>query len=185
MRLIGKMWKTLSSKNTERIRGAGLEVYMSLGSNIGDRENNLRKAVKMIGSRKDIDVLKVSSIYETEPMYFKDQDYFYNIVLKARVDKKISPFELLEFLKRIESDFGRKKDRKNGPRIIDIDLLYYGNASLNSDFMTIPHPGIKERKFVLIPLNEISPGFKINGSSIKNFIEKVNLRGSVSLVRKW
>jgi len=185
MCLIGEMLKILNSKDAGRIEEPGFDVYMSLGSNIGDRENNLRKAVQMVGSRKGIDVLRVSSIYETEPMYFKEQCYFYNIVLKARVDEKISPFELIEFLKKIESGFGRKKDRKNGPRIIDIDLLYYGNMSLNSDFLTIPHPGIKERKFVLIPLNEINPGFKINGSSIKSFIEKANLKESVNLIKNW
>jgi len=185
MCFIGKMFKTLSSKKTGRIEEMGLDVYMSLGSNIGDRESNLRKAVEIIGLSKDIDVLKISSIYETEPMYFKDQGYFYNIVLKARVDKKVSPLELLEYLKKIESDFGRKKVIKYGPRIIDIDLLYYDDVSLNSDFLTIPHTGIKERKFVLIPLNEVSPGLKINKSNIKSFIKKENLTGSVTLVKKW
>jgi len=164
---------------------SSLDVYMSLGSNAGNREKNLRKAVSMIDAGKNIDITKVSSIYETEPMYFKEQNSFYNIVLKAKASDKTSPFGLLGYLKKIESGFGGKSDKRYGPRVIDIDILYYGDMSINSDFLTIPHPRIEERKFVLVPLAEIEPGFKIKGSVIKSFIEKAGLKEKVIPVKGW
>ncbi len=160
-------------------------VYMSLGSNVGNKENNLRKAVGLIGRNPNINIIKVSSIYQTEPMYYRNQDYFYNIVLKAEVNKDVSPFEMLGYLKGVEYSFGRKKGKKYGPRIIDIDLLYYGEMFIDSDFLTIPHSGIEERNFVLIPLSEISPEFLIKGKNIKKFIGQTSLTGVVNLVKKW
>jgi len=163
-----------------------VDIFISLGSNIGNREDNLRKAVDLINSNPDIEIIKVSSIYETEPMYLKEQNSFYNIVLQARVDIRVSPFELMGFLKGIEYDMGRKRsEKKYGPRIIDIDLLYYGEISLESDFLTIPHPKIEERKFVLIPFSEISPEFIIEGTNIKKFIGEANLTEKINLVKNW
>ena len=119
-------------------------------------------------------------------MYVKNQDYFYNIVLRAEVKKSLSPFELLGFLKKIEYEMGRKKaGRKYGPRIIDIDILYYGNIHIDSDFLTIPHPKLAERNFVLTPLSEISPEFKIGGMNIKKFIKENNFTEKVDLVKNW
>ena len=174
-----------SNFENSKVKSGEVDVYMSLGSNIGDRENNLRKAVDLISRNPNIEVLAVSSIYETEPMYYKDQDYFYNIVLKARVNGEISPFEMMGFLKGIEFGFGSKKDKRYGPRIIDIDLLYYGEIVIESEFLTVPHPGIEERKFVLVPLSEIAPEFKIEGKNIKKFIEKSNLSEKVNLIKSW
>ncbi len=173
--------KGISESNINR----KVYVYMSLGSNIGDRENNLRKAVDLINRSPYINVLKVSSIYETEPMYQTDQNYFYNIVLKAEAGRNANPFEMLGYLKGIEYSFGGKKDKRYGPRVIDIDLLYYGEMFINSDFLNIPHPGIEERNFVLIPLSEISPEFVIKGNNIKKFIEEAGLTEVVNFVKEW
>jgi len=119
-------------------------------------------------------------------MYVKDQDYFYNIVLRAEVKKSFSPFELLGFLKKIEYDMGRKKaGRKYGPRIIDIDILYYGDVCIDSNFLTIPHPKLTERNFVLIPLSEISPEFEISRMNITKFIKENNFVEEVRLVKNW
>ncbi len=177
----------ISDKNDSgsELESGEVDVYMSLGSNIGNKENNLRKAVELINRNPNINIIKVSSIYETEPMYLKDQDYFYNIVLLAKVNSKISPFEMLGFLKGIEFGSGGKKDKRYGPRIIDIDLLYYGEMFIDSDFLTIPHPGIEERKFVLVPLSEITPGLIIKGSKIEKFIESSRLTEKVNLVKSW
>jgi len=183
----GEKGKLKSGKvESRKVKDGEVNVYMSLGSNIGNKEDNLRKAVDLIGSSPNIDILKVSSIYETEPMYFKDQDYFYNIVLQARVNGKISPFGMIGFLKGIEYDMGRKRvENKYGPRIIDIDLLYYGEISIESDFLILPHPGIEERKFVLVPLSEIDPELRIKRKNIKKFIEEANLSEKINLVKNW
>jgi len=178
----------LDRKREEKDKSKNKKVYvfLSLGSNVGDRENNLRKAVDLISSNPNINVVKVSSIYETEPMYFKDQNYFYNIVLQARVCGELTPFEMIGFLKGIEYGFGRKRSEKRyGPRIIDIDLLYYGEMVIESDFFTVPHPGIEERKFVLVPLSEIAPEFIIEGKNIKNFIGESNFTEKVNLIKSW
>jgi len=170
----------------DKSKNKKVDVFLSLGSNVGDRENNLRKAVDMIGGSPHISIIKMSSIYETEPMYIKDQDSFYNIVLYTRVDGEISPFEMIGFLKGIEYGFGRKRAKKKyGPRIIDIDLLYYGEMVIKSDFLTLPHPGIEERKFVLVPLSEIAPEFTIKGENIKIFIEEGNFTEKVKLIKNW
>ena len=119
-------------------------------------------------------------------MYLKDQNSFYNIVLQARVDSKTGPFELMGFLKGIEYEMGRKRsEKKYGPRIIDLDLLYYGEISIKSDFLTVPHPRITERRFVLVPLSEICPDLKVNGEKIVKLIKKINLTEKVDLIKSW
>ena len=178
--------KSVEGSGKGKLESSEVNVYMSLGSNIRNRENNLRKAVDLIGRSPNINIIKVSSIYETEPMYFKDQDSFYNIVLQAQVDRELSPFEIIGFLKGIEHGFGRKRSEKRyGPRIIDIDLLYYGEMVIESDFLTVPHPGIEERKFVLVPLNEIAPELKIKSRNIGEFIADCNLTEKVKLIKNW
>ncbi len=181
--------KIESSRRSNKKSGSEsdrVDIYISLGSNIGNREDNLRKAVNLINSNPGIRIIKVSSIYETEPMYLKEQNSFYNIVLKARVDIKVSPFELMGFLKGIEHDMGRKRsEKKYGPRIIDLDLLYYGEMFVESYFLTIPHPRIEERKFVLVPLSEIAPEFIVKGENIEKFIEKSNFTEKVDLIKNW
>lgn len=164
----------------------GADIYISLGSNIGNREDNLRKAVDLINSNPVIKIIKVSSIYETEPMYLKEQNSFYNIVLQARVDKEVKPFELMGFLKGIEYNMGRKRsEKKYGPRIIDLDLLFYGGMFIESDFLTIPHPRMSERKFVLVPLSEIAPEFVIKDTNIRKFAEEANFVEKVNFIKSW
>jgi len=161
-------------------------AYLSIGSNIGDKEKNLRKAVGAINKHPDINIIAVSSIYKTDPMYVKDQDCFYNIVLRAEVRKTFSPFVLLGFLKEIEYEIGRKRaGTRYGPRIIDIDILYYSDICIDSDYLTIPHPKLAERNFVLVPLSEISPDFMIGGKNIKEFIGESNFPERVDLIKSW
>lgn len=161
-------------------------VFISLGSNIGDREKNLRDAVERIGCHRSIEVTKVSSIYETEPMYIKNQDSFFNIVLEALVGEDFNPFEMLGYLKGIEYFMGRKGDTvRYGPRIIDIDILYYGDKQIVSDFLVIPHPRISERKFVLLPLTEIAPDFKFNDRSTAEMLKNNDLKEDVARLKDW
>jgi len=132
-----------------------VKVYLSIGSNIGNREENLNKAISEL--TKGFKVLKKSSVYETEPMYFKKQNKFLNQVVL--IETKLEPFELLLKLRDIEKKIGRKKRQKYGPREIDIDILYYENMVLKEKELQIPHPKIYERKFVLYPLEEIATDF--------------------------
>lgn len=131
----------------------GVKVYLALGSNLGDRMGNLTEAVQHL-SRK-ITIKKISSVYETEPVYFKEQPLYLNAVLSAVTE--LEPFELFRFVKSIESDLGRQPSFRNAPRTIDIDILFYGGQAIETSELTIPHPRIAERAFVLVPLAEIAP----------------------------
>jgi 2-amino-4-hydroxy-6-hydroxymethyldihydropteridine diphosphokinase len=128
-------------------------IYLALGSNLGDRIGNMTSAVERLSQK--ITIKKPSSIYETEPVYYKEQPLYLNAVLSAVT--KLDPFELLRFVKSIESDLGRQPGFRNAPRIIDIDILFYGDRVVQTEELAIPHPRIAERAFVLVPLAEIAP----------------------------
>ncbi len=129
-------------------------VYLALGSNIGDREMNLREAVWLI-SQSDIHIITISSIYETEPVDYLDQPWFLNAVLEATT--KLAPSQLLATLRNIESQMGSKKAFAKGPRLIDLDILLYDNATIDTADLQVPHPRMLQRNFVLAPLAEIAP----------------------------
>ena len=129
-------------------------VYLCLGSNLGERETNLCQALALLSLKANLE--QVSSIYETEPVGYRDQPRFLNLVCRLTTD--MPPGELLRFAKDIESRLGRVPGRqKNTPRVIDIDILFYGDTIMETPDLTIPHPRLKDRAFVLIPLNEIAP----------------------------
>ncbi len=128
-------------------------IYLSLGSNLGDRANNLLKAIEHLPPQ--VEVIIQSSVYETEPWGYSDQPTFLNQVVKARTS--LEPIDLLALLKEIEVRMGRKESFRFGPRLIDLDILFYDDLILNTPDLMIPHPRITERAFVLIPLSEISP----------------------------
>ena len=137
-------------------------IFLSLGSNLGDRKSNLEKAIQALPPQ--VEVINQSSLYETEPWGFLDQPNFLNQVLEA--ETLLSPLELLDHIKGIEKEVGRKPGRRFGPRLIDIDILLYGDQSISEDGLTIPHKRMMERAFVLIPLDEITPNLSIPGSSL-------------------
>jgi len=162
-------------------RENGETVFISLGSNMGDRKRNIERALEGLERDPRVDIVKTSSLYETGPMYVQDQEDFYNMVALLKVG--LDPFSLLGLIKGIEHDMGRKAGEKRyGPRPIDIDILYFGDRRLHSDILEIPHPGIKERKFVLLPLEEVAPGMKMDGMDIKSFIKQKNLPGKIQKV---
>lgn len=132
------------------------DAYIALGSNMGDRELNLLRAVAEIGRLPDCKVTGLSSFYETSPVGVTEQPSFYNAVL--RLHTALSPHDLLERLLRIETDvFGRIRTTLWGPRRIDLDLLLHGATIVSDDRLTVPHPRMAERRFVLQPLNDIAP----------------------------
>jgi len=128
-------------------------VYLSLGSNIGDRAANLNSAIERLGALGTIE--KISSFYETEPVEFTAQPWFLNIAVKLDTEKM--PKQLLAGILDIEQQMGRRRTQKKGPRAIDIDILLFGNSIIDTKGLTVPHPAMHERRFVLEPLAEIAP----------------------------
>lgn len=128
-------------------------VYLGLGSNLGDRPGNLKRALEALARK--VKVVRVSSIYETEPVGFLSQPRFLNAVCK--VETGLKPLELLRFVKNTETELGRRQSFRDAPREIDIDILLYGSVVMDTPELTVPHPRMTERAFVLVPLVEIAP----------------------------
>ncbi len=168
--------KTITA-NTKVNKG----IFLSIGTNLNDRSENIRRALEKI--KEFAKIIKLSSIYETEPVGYKDQGYFLNCVVK--ISTSLSPTELMIKAKEIEHQMGRslQKRIKNGPRIIDIDILLYNDIKIKEKNLVLPHPKMHERNFVLIPLKEIEeniihPELKTN---IKTLSENINNTETVKL----
>lgn len=129
------------------------DVYLGLGSNKGDRMANLRAALERLAPA--IAVRKASALYESRPMYLEDQNLFYNMAIHGTTE--LAPFDLFQFVKAVEQAIGRTVGPRNGPREIDIDILLYDDLILDTSELTIPHPRMHERLFVMAPLEEIAP----------------------------
>jgi 2-amino-4-hydroxy-6-hydroxymethyldihydropteridine diphosphokinase len=129
-------------------------AYLGLGTNLGDRKENLRKAIEAIALKMDI--YQQSSLYETAAWGYTDQPDFLNQVVQVETD--LTPLRLLNFLKRTEVELGRVENFRYGPRQIDLDILFFDDLVKNTIRLQIPHPRLAERAFVLVPLNEIEPG---------------------------
>ena len=131
----------------------GEVAYLGLGSNLGDREANIRGALMRLAQRASVE--RVSSLYETEPWGYLEQPRFLNAA--CRITTTLAPLELFRFIKEIEADFGRVHSFRNAPRTLDIDILFYGDGVLETPELVIPHPRLAGRAFVLVPLAEIAP----------------------------
>ncbi|MGX4667721.1 2-amino-4-hydroxy-6-hydroxymethyldihydropteridine diphosphokinase [Cerasibacillus sp. JNUCC 74] len=131
------------------------KVYIALGTNIEPRFNHLQEALRRLQEHKKISILKQSSIYETAPVGYTNQADFLNMVIQAETD--CTPIELLDYCQQIEKELGRKRTIRFGPRTIDLDILLYNQENIKMERLTIPHPRMHERAFVLVPLNEIAP----------------------------
>jgi 2-amino-4-hydroxy-6-hydroxymethyldihydropteridine diphosphokinase len=128
-------------------------LYLALGSNLGDRLGNLRRALRALGPAIMVEV--VSSVYETAPAYVRDQPRFYNAACGATTE--LAPLAVLRHLKAIEQMLGRMSSIRFGPRLIDLDVLFYEDVQMDTPELTLPHPRLRERAFVLAPLAEIAP----------------------------
>lgn len=129
-------------------------IYLALGTNLGNRIENLRRAIRQLAPK--VTVTHLSSVYETAPWGVTDQPDFLNLVMQGTTE--LSPIQLLDLLKTVEQNMGRTHTIRYGPRVIDLDILLYDNAVVQTERLEIPHPRLAERRFVLVPLDEIAPG---------------------------
>ena len=149
-------------------------IFLSLGSNIGDKENNLIRALKFIS--KFSHILKISSLYKTEPLLYKEQDDFFNIVIE--IDYQESARNLLLEIKEIETQMGRKDNFRYGPRLIDIDIIFFKGEEIDEEGLLIPHYDWKNRLFVVQPLYELL-NESLDKSSYKIFDQKITNIGKL------
>ena len=150
------------------------KIYLGLGSNLGDREHNLKEAFARIEEHIGHTV-KSSSLYETEPWGYENQEAFLNLCIS--IETSLSPYGLLESLQTIELELDRVRKIHWGPRTIDIDILLFDDIICEDDKLTIPHPRMRERAFVLIPLYDIEKNLIIDGIKLEDLINKTDTRG--------
>ncbi len=159
-----------------------MKAVLGIGTNMGNRQENIDNSLEALSLVPNIDVLRVSPVYETEPWGFKEQQNFYNIV--CEIETALSPEALLGVCLGIEAAMGRVRRFKNGPRVIDLDVLVYEGESRNTDELILPHPRIGERAFVLAPLRDLYPNLEVLGISYKNFYEKAEFCDECNKVEK-
>lgn len=155
-------------------------VFLGLGSNISDRKKNIQTAIDFIKQNNKINILKLSSIYESPPWGYKNQENFYNQVIE--IETQLDPYELLIFVKSIEKKMGRQTTIKWGPRNIDIDILIFCDIIIKGDFLNIPHRYLTKRCFWLVGLCEINDELKIVSQNVRVLLERAQGRDSVKLV---
>ena len=150
-------------------------VFIALGSNLGDRAANLQAAIEAL--EPEVHTLKCSPVYETPPWGYSDQPQFLNQVVEAETD--LPPLALLEYMKKIEVQLGRQETFRFGPRLIDLDIIFYDREVIDSPPLIIPHPRLAERGFVLMPLADLAPDFRhpILGESVSDLLSKVETDG--------
>ena len=159
-----------------------MKAVIGIGTNIGNRSENIKNAIEALNLLPDVKVLRCASIYETEPWGFTEQQSFYNTVVEVETDK--SPEMLLGACLGIEAGMGRIREFKNGPRVIDLDLLLFENYENTSSHITVPHPLIGERDFVLVPLKDLYKDMDIFGYSYINQYEKIAEKATAKKVEK-
>ncbi|MCL2559144.1 MAG: 2-amino-4-hydroxy-6-hydroxymethyldihydropteridine diphosphokinase [Turicibacter sp.] len=148
----------------------GKVAHLSLGSNIGDRLDYLAQAVRGLDEHPGIRVTKISSVYETAAWGLEEQDDFLNVALEVRTS--LAPLCVLDVCQRIESDLDRQREVRWGPRTIDIDILLFEGAEVDDERLSIPHPHMLEREFVLVPLVEIAPDLRVGKVVLSGVVAK-------------
>ncbi|MFZ3244082.1 MAG: 2-amino-4-hydroxy-6-hydroxymethyldihydropteridine diphosphokinase [Candidatus Acidiferrales bacterium] len=153
-------------------------AYISLGSNVGDREQQIASAIQSLGAR-GVRIIRQSSIYSTEPVDVATQAWFLNCVLEVETD--LMPRQLLRTFQEIENELGRKHTVRRGPRVIDLDILLYGSSVIRTQELEVPHPRMSQRRFVLVPLAEIAPALRhpVENKSVEELLAETDDRSVV------
>ncbi len=151
------------------------KVYLGLGSNIGDKIRFLKAAIDQLAALDGVTIDKISSYYETDPVGYEEQDVFVNCVVSINCD--CEPYYLLRQLQKIETNLKRRRIIRWGPRTIDIDILFMDNHEVYDKLLTVPHPLMLERAFVLVPLCEIAPQLVIHEKAVVDWLEDVDTSG--------
>lgn len=155
-------------------------MYIALGSNIGDRVRYLTEAIERMEA-DGFHVTRQSNVYETAPVGYLDQPSFYNMVVEASTNQ--SPAEALAALQTIERELGRERLIKNGPRTIDLDILWFKGEDIQSERLVVPHPRLHERAFVLAPFSEIAPEIVVHGATMTQWLERLPQADRQDVVR--
>lgn len=173
-------------------------IYLSLGSNIGDKEKNIHQAIELLRYRNILTIKEISSLYQTEPVDLEQQDWFLNCVIEAETELDLEG--LFKFTIDIEKKLGKDVKIRFGPRIIDIDILFFGNEtknievkvgrnqdSANKYLVQVPHPRLHTRKFVLLPLKEIAPNFMhpLLNKTIRQLLDSLDIQNASKKVELW
>ena len=159
------------------------KAYVGLGSNLGERAGNLLLGIRGM-MNAGIAVTRLSHIYETEPVETFPQPAFLNMVAELQVDPLLQPDNLMSTLLQIETSLGRTRNSEKGPRNIDLDLLLFGSQICDTDLLTLPHPGLAHRRFVLVPLVELAPSL-VHPTLHKTISELLEIVADNSSVRRW
>lgn len=146
-------------------------AFIALGTNIEPREAHLKEALKLLDQHKAVSIKSKSSIYETTPVGYIDQENFLNMVIK--INTTLAPVDLLDVCQEVEGQLGRVRKFRNGPRTIDLDILVYGDENIQTERLTIPHPRMNERAFVLVPLAEIAPNLLISTNDPQRSVKEL------------
>jgi 2-amino-4-hydroxy-6-hydroxymethyldihydropteridine diphosphokinase len=161
----------------------GNQAWLGLGSNLGDRERNLRQALESLSSAGDIEIVRASSLYETAPVGYTGQPDFLNLV--AEVKTTLGPHALLRRCLQVENGMGRVREERWGPRVIDVDVLLYGDTVMDEEELALPHPEMLKRAFVLVPLLEIAPELQMpDGRRAADSLETLSEEDKAGVARR-
>lgn len=162
-------------KQTPKASDPAFDAIIALGSNIGDKVAKLERAMELLGADGDVRILKRSKLYKTPPWGVTDQDWFLNACVG--VETTLDPHELLARCQDVETRMGRVRKERWGPRVIDVDILVHRAGAIDTKDLTLPHPRITERAFVLVPLAEIAPSLKVSGKTVKSWLAAIDATG--------
>ncbi|HOV33713.1 MAG TPA: 2-amino-4-hydroxy-6-hydroxymethyldihydropteridine diphosphokinase [Candidatus Hydrogenedens sp.] len=156
-----------------------MKAYLSIGSNLGNKLDNINEALKKLNKILHTEIIKTSYVYETEPIGNFNQPTFYNIAVE--IETGLSPLELLSEIKKIELQLGRTTQERWGPRVIDIDIILYGNVCWSDEQLVLPHAEFRNRRFVLQPLSDLNSQITdpITGKTIKELLSSSEVKGNV------